>query len=141
LNATELSPIAFPRYSRGTSSGTQLWRAGASNDCPVERVPATTKISHSARCPVLARIASVNAAITSAEFVTSSTRRRGKRSATTPASGESSSTGIADDAPRMPTSSAAIRAVPANFTTRYPSVVSCIHVPRLETMSPDHSSR
>src|SRR5580692_5913046 len=33
LNASELSPIALPIISRGTSSDTQLWRAGLSNDC------------------------------------------------------------------------------------------------------------
>ena len=33
LNANEFSPIALPISSRGTSSETQLWRAGASNDC------------------------------------------------------------------------------------------------------------
>ena len=33
LKPKEFKPIAFPMSSRGTSSGTQLCRAGASNDC------------------------------------------------------------------------------------------------------------
>ncbi len=36
LNATEFNPIAFPMYSRGTISGTQLCRAGESNDIAAE---------------------------------------------------------------------------------------------------------
>ncbi len=103
LNAKLLSPIALLTNSRGTRMGTQLWRAGASKDCV-----AASNALKSINSPIVALPPAMTTASTSDSaacdaLVTTSTRRRGKRSATTPANGEKTKTGSARDAPMSPT--------------------------------------
>ena len=101
---------------------------------------ARSRPSRSSRCAV-ASIARANAVNAIVVLVKSSTRRRGHWSATTPAKGESNSTGIARAAPRIPRSSAARCGEPAMRATKNPIAVNCIHVPKLETSRPIQSRR
>ena len=77
LNATEFKPIAPPTYSRGTISGTQLWRAGASNDCVAAFSPLVIISVHSGAWPLAISPNSTNERIEVTLFVMNSTRRRG----------------------------------------------------------------
>jgi len=99
LNATEFKPMALPMYSRGTISGTQLCRAGESNDMAAA-LAALIRINPMMFIqPSDVNAAKANASRDMIEFVQNSVRRRGNVSATKPATGESSSTGIARPRP------------------------------------------
>jgi hypothetical protein len=77
LNANELRPTALPTSSRGTSSGTQLCRAGASKDCVAACSPLINSTTTKLAVPVSRAAASSTAVSAVIRFVLSRMRRRG----------------------------------------------------------------
>ena len=104
LNIEELSAIAFSKSSRPTISIRNDCRAGTSNAFTVPSSVASAIISQTRMRPVSVSAARVNASSIEAVCVAITTRRRGHRSAASPASGDSRKMGIWLTKPSTPRS-------------------------------------
>ena len=99
--------MAFNKFSRPTISIRNDCRAGTSNALTVPSSVARTMISHTLPlriCPLSVSAASVKASSMEMVCVPITTRRRGQRSATSPASGERRKMGICPTNPSKPKS-------------------------------------
>ena len=133
LKAAELRPTALVTSSWSTSSDTNDWRAGASKAEPMPKTNASRYTCHTSTTPRTVIRPSTSEAPAITAWVTWSSRRLGKRSAITPAYGESSRTGRNWRPVVMPS---AEPLPPVSCRTSQSWATRCIQVPVLLTTLP-----
>ena len=135
FHCAELSETAPSRSSAGTSSG----RREATNGMLVavtQPATSTTAVTRPGDAwPVAVRTASKVARAASMRLAATRNRRRSRRSASAPPTGDSTPVGRKAAA----ATSAAHRLLPVTTATREPTATICIHVPTLETRLAENS--
>jgi len=129
LNTEEFSATALCMSSRGTRSLTKAWRAGVSKVVNRPNKSASTYTCQSCTCPVSVTKASANACNVSSVLVIMISRRLPTRSATTPATSDSSMAGMNWKMVRRPSAAGEL----ARSSTSQACAMRCSQVPLCET--------
>ena len=130
--STLLSPTALTTRSAPTISITKLCLVGLSIAVTAPRAKTSANTIHGTTAPVAVSAQSVSAGSTIAVCVTMSSRRFGKRSATTPPQAPRTSTGRNCSAAVTPTATP----LPVSERINHISATICIQLPLSETIWP-----
>ena len=133
----ELIPIARGSDGPCTSSETNAWRVGVSNDRATPRPSARIHTIHNSTTPVSARMPSTRASRPCAAWVPMSSLRLSTASATDPVHAPSTSTGTVCSATVTPS------ALPLELSVRtsHACATVCSHVPGTEISWPEKYRR
>ena len=139
LKDAAFSATAFEAFSRVTTSETKACRAGLSNAVTTPSASAKPYMIGSVIMPVRIMTPSAIASSSRMPWVTISSLRRSKRSATQPVTPTSSSGGANCSAIVMPIAAASL-SVSSVSTTQF-WAVACIQAPMFDTSAPMNQTR